>query len=80
MQQEREETQMFGCIVSGRWVQTNPQRADTSKFIFVIEDATNVGDIVVFLLGERLPTGFSAGIFLSWNNQQGKILGSTSIF
>jgi len=58
---------MFGCLVSGRIVQTNAQQVDANRFIFAIEKANQIQHIAVFLLGTvALPEGFGASIFFGW--------------
>ncbi len=42
---------MFGCLVSGRIVQTNAQQVDANRFIFILEKANQVQHLAVFLLG-----------------------------
>lgn len=58
---------MFGCLVSGRLVQTNAQQVDANRFVFAIEKANQIQHIAVFLLGTvALPEGFGASIFFGW--------------
>lgn len=58
---------MFGCLVSGRLVQTNAQQVDANRFVFAIEKANQIQHIAVFLLGTvALPDGFGASIFFGW--------------
>ena len=42
---------MFGCLVSGRIVQTNAQQVDANRFVFAVEKANQVQHVAVFLLG-----------------------------
>lgn len=54
---------MFGCIVAGRLVQTNPQQLSNTKYLFTIEDGLHVNHIVIFLLGiQTLPMSYGAGL------------------
>jgi len=58
---------MFGCLESGRIVQTNAQQVDANRFVFTIEKANQIQHIAVFLLGTiALPEGFGASIFFGW--------------
>lgn len=43
--------EMFGCIVAGRLVQTEPRQVDHNKFTFTIDHALAANHFVVFLLG-----------------------------
>jgi len=69
---------MFGCLVSGRLVQTNLQQVDTNRFLFSVEKANQITFLTVFLLGTiALPEGYGASIFFGWPPyQQWKFLGS----
>ncbi|TPX33546.1 hypothetical protein SeMB42_g07455 [Synchytrium endobioticum] len=58
---------MFGCIVSGRLVQTNLQQVDATKWVFELSDAQNINHIVVFLTGHQLlPAGYGCTVYLHW--------------
>ena len=50
---------MFGCLVSGRLVQTNAQQVDANRFIFAVEKANQIQHIALFLLGTVYVTLFS---------------------
>jgi len=58
---------MFGCIVAGRFVQTNAQVVGEGKYMFTLEDAASINHIVVFLLGTTpMPAGFGAAVYFAW--------------
>ena len=58
---------LFGCLVTGRLVQTNYEQVDHYKFVFNLEDATTANFISIFLTGvEPLPDGAGAKIFFGW--------------
>lgn len=68
---------MFGCLVSGRIVQTNAQQVDANRFLFLVDKANQIQHIAVFLLGTvPLKEGYGASIFFGWPPyQQWKYLG-----
>lgn len=70
---------MFGCICTGRPVQTNLQQVETNKFVFVLEDAVKINHVVVFLLPDTvLPDNMAATVFFQWPGQPFKLLGGIS--
>jgi len=69
---------MFGCLVSGRLIQTNLQQGDANRFLSSIEKANQITFLTVFLLGTvALPEGYGASIYFGWPPYQNwKYLGS----
>ncbi|RDD41794.1 Protein Hikeshi [Trichoplax sp. H2] len=58
---------MFGCVVTGRLIQSEPRQVSQTHFVFDIPNADNVNHVVIFLLGTiPLPDGFGASIFFCW--------------
>ncbi|XP_048835029.1 protein Hikeshi [Brienomyrus brachyistius] len=58
---------MFGCIVAGRLVQTEPQQVASDKFVFSLPDCENVNHVVVFMLGTMpFPTGTGGAVYFSF--------------
>lgn len=58
---------MFGCIVAGRLVQTDPQPVANDKFIFNLPDYENVNHVVVFMLGNvPFPAGMGGAVYFSF--------------
>ncbi|XP_070564915.1 protein Hikeshi-like [Ptychodera flava] len=63
---------MFGCIVSGRLIQTEAQQIDQTHFVFNIENTENINHVVVFLLGTvPFPDGLGGSVFFSWPSPEG---------
>ena len=57
---------MFGCVCAGRMVQTNIIQLDPQKYMFELQDATNINHLVVFLLNQPFPLGFGATVHFLW--------------
>ncbi|CAJ1074885.1 protein Hikeshi [Xyrichtys novacula] len=57
---------MFGCLVAGRLVQTDPVQVAPDKFVFNLPDYENVNHVVVFMLGTvPFPAGMGGAVYLS---------------
>ncbi|XP_060938848.1 protein Hikeshi [Limanda limanda] len=57
---------MFGCLVAGRLVQTDPLQVAPDKFLFQLPDFHNVNHVVVFMLGTvPFPPGTGGSVYLS---------------
>lgn len=57
----------FGCVVSGRLVQTNFTQVDQLKMFLEIKDATNVKHICLFMTGVvALPADAAATLHFAW--------------
>jgi len=70
---------MFGCICSGRPVQTNLQIVSDTEALFLLPNAHAINHIVVFLLPETiLPPNTAAAIHYSWPGKPFQLLGSIS--
>ncbi|KAG7259331.1 hypothetical protein CRUP_000669 [Coryphaenoides rupestris] len=55
---------MFGCLVAGRLVQTDPVRVSGDKFVFQLADYESVNHVVVFMLGtEPFPDGTGGAVY-----------------
>ncbi|OWF54945.1 protein Hikeshi-like isoform X2 [Mizuhopecten yessoensis] len=64
---------MFGLIISGRLVQTDPQQLAETQFVFSIPDVDNVNHVVVFLTGQMaFPEQLGAAVYFSFPNPQGQ--------
>ncbi|XP_046406049.1 protein OPI10 homolog [Ischnura elegans] len=60
---------IFGCIVSGRLVQTDFQQIGETQFVITIPEADNINHIVIFLTGvQPLPVGLAGLVYFSWPN------------
>ncbi|KAH3762433.1 protein Hikeshi [Pelomyxa schiedti] len=62
-------TNLFGCIVAGRMVNTTAVQVDVAKCVFTLQHDTAhpINHIVVFLTGVApLPPGYGAALFLAW--------------
>jgi len=58
---------MFGCIVSGRLVQTDFQQLEPTKFLLNMTEADKINYVVLFLTGTLpLPMGTAAAVYWSW--------------
>ncbi|XP_029613098.1 protein Hikeshi-like isoform X2 [Salmo trutta] len=58
---------MFGCLVAGRLVQTDPQQVAGDKFVFNLPDYENVNHVVVFMLGTvPFPAGMGGAVYFSF--------------
>ncbi|KAE9389594.1 DUF775-domain-containing protein [Gymnopus androsaceus JB14] len=72
---------MFGCLVAGRLVQTNPQTIDDTHAIFPLPNATtnSINHVCVFLLGTiPFPEGYGATVHLHWPGRGFQLLGMLS--
>jgi len=72
---------MFGCLVAGRLIQTNPQQIDDTHAIFPLPNATssNINHVCVFLLGTvAFPEGYGATVHLHWPGRGFQLLGMVS--
>lgn len=57
---------MFGCLVAGRLVQTDPVQVSSDKFVFNVPDYEDVNHVVVFMLGTvPFPAGTGGAVYLS---------------
>ncbi|KAG8239628.1 hypothetical protein J437_LFUL019322 [Ladona fulva] len=60
---------IFGCVVSGRLVQTDFQQVGEAQFLITIPDADHINHIVVFLTGlQPLPADMAGIVYFSWPN------------
>ncbi|KAF3700709.1 Protein Hikeshi [Channa argus] len=58
---------MFGCLVAGRLVQTDPVQVASDKFVFNLTDYENVNHVVVFMLGTvPFPAGMGGAVYFSF--------------
>ncbi|KAK7880080.1 hypothetical protein WMY93_033246 [Mugilogobius chulae] len=58
---------MFGCIVAGRLVQTDPVLVASDKFVFNLSDFEQVNHVVVFMLGTvPFPAGMGGAVYFSF--------------
>ncbi|KAM8915610.1 protein Hikeshi [Spinachia spinachia] len=58
---------MFGCLVAGRLVQTDPVPVAADKFVFHVADYENVNHVVVFMLGTvPFPAGTGGAVYFSY--------------
>lgn len=58
---------MFGCIVAGRLVQTEPVQVAGDKFVFNLPDFEQVNHVVVFMLGTvPFPAGMGGAVYFSF--------------
>lgn len=58
---------MFGLIVGGRAVQTNPQMVTATQYVFTMTSASTATHIVVFLLNTvALAETHAAAVYISW--------------
>lgn len=58
---------MFGCIVAGRLVQTDPVPVAGDKFVFNLPDFEQVNHVVVFMLGTvPFPVGMGGAVYFSF--------------
>ncbi|XP_072307310.1 protein Hikeshi [Eucyclogobius newberryi] len=58
---------MFGCIVAGRLVQTEPVPVASDKFVFNLPDFEQVNHVVVFMLGTvPFPAGAGGAVYFSF--------------
>ncbi|CAL1575402.1 unnamed protein product [Knipowitschia caucasica] len=58
---------MFGCIVAGRLVQTDPVPVSADKFVFNLPDFEQVNHVVVFMLGTvPFPAGMGGAVYFSF--------------
>ncbi|KAJ0009190.1 hypothetical protein NQD34_016605 [Periophthalmus magnuspinnatus] len=58
---------MFGCIVAGRLVQTDPVPVASDKFVFNLPDFEQVNHVVVFMLGTvPFPAGMGGAVYFSF--------------
>ncbi|XP_025085603.1 protein Hikeshi-like [Pomacea canaliculata] len=65
---------MFGIIVSGRLVDTQPQQVSDNQFLFNIPEADNINHVVVFMTGQMpFPDGLGGAVYFSWPQPQGPV-------
>lgn len=58
---------MFGCIVSGRLIQTEFQQVSENHFVFNLAAPDTLHHVVVFLLGTvPFPEGMGAAVYFAW--------------
>eukprot|EP01132_Coremiostelium_polycephalum_P009712 gene9712-11927_t len=57
---------MFGYLIGGRGPVATMQQHSPGKFIFLIENASEVHNFAVFLTDPNFPIGYGASIYLSW--------------
>lgn len=58
---------MFGCLVAGRLVQTEPVLVSADKFLFNLTDYEQVNHVVVFMLGTvPFPAGMGGAVYFSF--------------
>ncbi|XP_028399756.1 protein Hikeshi-like [Dendronephthya gigantea] len=62
---------MFGCVVSGRLIQTDFQQVSENQFVLSLSEPDKVHHIVIFLLGTiPFPEGMGGGVYFSWPGPQ----------
>ncbi|KAF9516091.1 hypothetical protein BS47DRAFT_1315532 [Hydnum rufescens UP504] len=70
---------MFGCLVAGRALQTNPVQIDETQGIFSIPSPATIDHICVFLLGTvSFPEGYGATVHLYLPGKGFQLLGMIS--
>lgn len=71
---------MFGIIVAGRPINVSPYSGGEGKFVFLLEDAANIGHMTVFLLPNTpIPNDYGGAIYLAYPPYQSwKCLGYLS--
>lgn len=58
---------MFGCLVAGRLVQTDPVPVSSDKFVFNLPDYESVKHVVVFMLGTvPFPADMGGAVYFSF--------------
>ncbi|XP_062271159.1 protein Hikeshi [Scomber scombrus] len=58
---------MFGCLVAGRLVQTDPVQVSSDKFVFNLPDYESVKHVVVFMLGTvPFPADMGGAVYFSF--------------
>lgn len=63
---------MFGCLVAGRLVQTDPVQVSSDKFVFDLPDYESVKHVVVFMLGTvPFPAGVGGAVYFSFPDPAG---------
>ncbi|KAL9979869.1 hypothetical protein ACROYT_G017593 [Oculina patagonica] len=63
---------MFGCIVSGRLVQTDAQQIGPTQFVFNLTDVEKIHHVVVFLTGVTpFPDGMGGGVYYCYPTPEG---------
>ncbi|KAG4304057.1 hypothetical protein PORY_002580 [Pneumocystis oryctolagi] len=70
---------MFGVICAGRPVQINVQQIENTKFIFVLENASLINHLVVFLLPDKsFQDNYGATVYLQYSGKSFQLLGGLS--
>ncbi|EDO36337.1 predicted protein [Nematostella vectensis] len=63
---------MFGCVVSGRLVQTDAQQVGPTQVVFNLADAESIHHVVVFLTGTvPFPDGMGGAVFYCYPSTEG---------
>lgn len=63
---------MFGCIVSGRLVQTDAQQVGPTQFVFNLADVERIHHVIVFLTGVTpFPDGMGGGVYYCYPTPEG---------
>ncbi|KAM8833419.1 protein Hikeshi [Synchiropus picturatus] len=63
---------MFGCLVAGRLVQTDPVQVSPDKFVFELPDYESVKHVVVFMLGTvPFPAGTGGAVYFCFPDPTG---------
>ncbi|KAM9777783.1 protein Hikeshi [Neosynchiropus ocellatus] len=63
---------MFGCLVAGRLVRTDPVQVSSDKFVFDLPDYESVRHVVVFMLGTvPFPAGTGGAVYFSFPDPAG---------
>jgi protein Hikeshi len=58
---------MLGVLVSGRLPQTNYHQVSPNKIVFLLDNATDIHNISVFMTGTQpFPQGMGAVVYFSW--------------
>ena len=58
---------MLGVLVSGRLPQTNYHQVSPNKIVFLLDNATDIHNISVFMTGTQpFPPGMGAVVYFSW--------------
>lgn len=63
---------MFGCLVSGRLVQTEAQQVGPTQFVFTLLDVESIHHVVVFLTGVTpFPDGMGGAVYYCYPTPEG---------
>lgn len=63
---------MFGCLVSGRLVQTDAQQVGPTQFVFNLLDVESIHHVVIFLTGVTpFPDGMGGAVYYCYPTPEG---------